>query len=435
MKIRKIDALEVLDSRGIPTIRAYVELSFKKKTFEGSCSVPSGKSRGQFEAVEIRDDDKKRYLGNGLLLALENVGKISEKLVGKRVNSHAEFDEMLLNLDPTPQKKKMGGNVILGLSVAFAKALSAAHDISLYKLFRAEYDQLVKPARRLRDKYGVPIPMFNIYNGGAHADNGISIQEFMVIPNGIKEYREQLRAGVEIYQTLRQALRLEQRTTGVGDEGGFSARWENDVKVLDLLVDAIERAGYKPGKEIGIGLDVAATQFYRKDERMYVVPNWGDNGIKGQYEELARFYWEITSNYPILYIEDPFSEDDWASWTKFSTDLSKKTVGIFLVGDDLTVTQEERIEKAVSLKAINGMIVKPNQVGSIKETLAACGFAAENDIELFAGHRSGDTSDSFLSDLAVGAGCAYIKAGAPARSERTVKYNRLLEIEKEISAK
>jgi len=438
MKLTRLDAIEILDSRGLPTLKVSVVVKGSKRSkleARGDAEVPSGKSRGALEVTERRDNDPKKYFGQGVSKVADYIrNTLAKKLIGVELSSLAKFDRLLLSLDPTHDKHTLGGNVILGLSIAFSKALSALSDMPLYKVYRAEYDQLLKPGLRLGSMYTLPTPLFNIYNGGAHADNGISTQEFIVIPKGIAGFGNQVRAGVEIYQTLKQMLRLEKRTTGVGDEGGFSARWENDEQVLDLLTKAVPRAGYKLSRQISLGLDVAATQFFKQKDQMYTVSNFGRNGIAGDSRMLARHYWKWLAKYPIIYMEDIFAEEDWVGFAQFAEDMKTRKLGFYLVGDDLTVTRYERLEKAVTLGAINGIIIKPNQIGTLTETFETCALARLHDIELFVSHRSGETIDSFIADLAIGVGAGYIKAGAPCRGERVAKYNRLLEIEHELKS-
>lgn len=436
MKLIRLDALEILDSRGLPTLRVTAVVKDQKRVGSGSFDVPSGKSRGSLEVAEKRDEDSKKYGGLGVSKVAEIIrGSIFKKLSTVSFDSLAEFDKALLELDPTSDKHIVGGNAMLGISASTAKAIATAIELPLYKLFRAEYDHILKPGLRLGSAYALPAPLFNIYNGGAHADNGISTQEFIVIPRGVAGYSNQVRAGAGIYQTLKQVLRLEKRTTGVGDEGGFAARWENDEQVLSILIKAIERAGYKPGRQVFLGLDVAASQFYKVHDRSYTVPNWGRDGVTGDYKSLARNYWRWLAKFPLMYLEDIFAEDDWAGFAAFAEEMRQRKTGFFLVGDDLIVTQYERLEKAIALGAINGVIIKPNQVGTLTETLETCALARGNDIELFISHRSGDTTDTLISDLAVGVGAPYLKSGAPCRGERVAKYNRLLEIEHELYKK
>ena len=433
MKLVRLDAVEILDSRGLPTLKVSVEVKSGKCVAVGSAEVPSGKSKGALEVTERRDNDPKKYFGQGVSKVADYINKtFSKKATGTEFSNLAQFDRWLLSIDPTHDKHTLGGNVMLGLSIAFSKALALLSNMPLYKVYRAEYDQLLKPGLRLGSTYTLPTPLFNIYNGGAHADNGISTQEFMVIPKGVTGFSNQVRAGVEIYQTLKQMLRLEKRTTGVGDEGGFSARWENDEQVLELLTKAVNRAGYKLSRQVSFGLDVAATQFYKQRDRMYAVPNWDRNGVVGDYKALSQHYWKWLAKYPLIYMEDIFAEEDWAGFANFAEEMKKRKTGFYLVGDDLTVTRYDRLEKAVALGAINGIIIKPNQIGTLTETFETCALARLSDIEIFVSHRSGETTDSFISDVAIGVGAGYLKAGAPCRGERTAKYNRLLEIEHEL---
>jgi len=434
MKIKSIKALEILDSRGVPTLQVEVEGVLGKKVVVGKSRVPSGKSTGSYEAVELRDNDAKRYGGKGLKKAVDLVNKVlCKKFKGISVRNVAGIDEYLLEFDSSPNKFKIGGNVSLGISVATAKAFTDIYNIPLYKAIRAFFDTRLKPFFRMNDKYFIPTPLFNVYNGGAHSDNNISIQEFLIIPKGIRKYSNQLRAAAEIYQILKSHLRTHGFHTGIGDEGGFSANQETDQAVLEILEKSVNASGYKWGNEIYIGLDVAISQFFGGGECSYFIPNWRKGGFCGDFKDLTREYLRWISRWPIILIEDPFSEDDWGGWSQFLNILKEKKLNVLLVGDDLIATNYKRLLKAINLEAINAIIVKPNQVGTLTETFNTCVLAKENGIKIIASHRSGDTDDTFIVDLAVGVGAEYYKGGAPVRGERTVKYNRLLEIEREIS--
>lgn len=434
MKIKSIFALEILDSRGYPTLQVEVEGVEKRRREIGKARVPSGASRGQYEAIELRDNDPNRYGGKGVKKAVELVNKTLAKILnGITLREVDEIDSYLLEYDKSPNKQKIGGNVSLGISLGCAKAFAKMYDIPFYKAIRQAFDKRLAPAFRLYDKYDIPTPIFNIYNGGAHSDNRISIQEFQVIPKGIKKYSEQLRAGSEIYHSLKNYLRRHGFYTGVGDEGGFSADQQTDQTVIELLQKAIVNAGYICGKQVSIGLDIAISQFYREKDKMYFVSNWGRNGFYGDSYALAKEYFRWLAKWPILLLEDMFSEEDWVGWSEFNALVKRRKIPILVVGDDLVVTNRERVEKAVDLDTINAIIVKPNQVGTLSETLDTCAFARQRGIEMIASHRSGDTDDTFISDLAVGIGANYYKGGAPARGERETKYNRLLEIEREIT--
>lgn len=433
MRLTALDAIEILDSRGSPTLRVSAHIKAEKMVGEGVFDVPSGKSTGEAEVMEKRDNESRRYGGFGVKKLAEKIRtEIFGELDEAEFDSACEFDKALLELDSTTDKSIVGGNAMLGISAAVSKAIAQANGLPLYKLIRAEFDQLLKPALRIKSSYSIPIPLLNLYNGGVHADNGISTQEFIVIPHGVSNFSDQLRAGASIYYNLKQILRFEKRTTGVGDEGGFSARWENDEDVLKLVVKAIGRAGYKPARQVSLGLDVAASEFYKSKDRAYTVQNWGRYGLAGDFKALSRHYWKWIARYPLMYFEDIFAEDDWVGFASFAQEMRERKVGFYLVGDDLTASRHSLLEKAIALGAINGIIIKPNQIGTVFETLETCALAKENDIEMFVSHRSGDTTDTFISDFAVGVGAKYIKSGAPCRGERVAKYNRLLEIEHEL---
>ncbi len=413
--IKSIKAREVLDSRGEPTVE--VDLVTNGSLFRSS--VPTGASKGKYEAKELRDGGK-RYQGKGVLKAVKNINKvIAPKLKGKYVISQKKIDSLMIKLDGRKNKSRLGANAILAVSMAACRAGAEARNIPLYQHIADIYsDKLLTSSRK---KFPLPIPCFNIINGGAHAGNDLDIQEFMIIPQ-MKSFSKNLEQGVEIYQSLKEILRLKfgKSALNLGDEGGFAPPLKNTKETLNLIMKAIRKAGLS--EKTKIGLDVAASQFYR-NKKYYLERKKLDSN------QLLSFYKELVKEFPILFIEDPFAEEDFKGFKKARQVLGEK---VFILGDDLSTTNIERIKKAQRERACSGVIIKPNQIGTITETVEAAKLAKSYGWKILVSHRSGDTSDSFISDLAVGIGADFIKAGAPARGERVVKYNRLLRIEEEI---
>jgi enolase len=411
-KISSIRAREILDSRGNPT----VEVELKVNGGQGIASVPSGASTGIHEALELRDGDKKRYSGKGVLKAVRNVNQtIASAVVGKNLNQR-QLDGFLIELDGTKSKTRLGANAILGVSLAFARAAAAAEGVELY-----EYLGKVVGNK----KFTLPIPMMNIVNGGKHADSGLDPQEFMIMPINFPNVHERVRAGAEIFHTLKSLLKKKGYETGVGDEGGFAPRLPTNEKALDLIVEAIKKSGYT-GK-VKIGMDVAASSFYEKG--VYKLKIAGREK-KLKSAGLLTWYKKILAKYPIVSVEDPFAEDDWAAFTEMTKILGKKTK---IVGDDLLVTNIERIKTAIEKKAVNAVLIKLNQIGSLSETIDAIQMTARQGWSAIVSHRSGETEDPFIADLVVGLDCPYIKTGSLSRSERICKYNRLMWIEDRLS--
>lgn len=411
--IKKISSLEILDSRGNPTVKTTVVL---EDGSSGVCSVPSGASTGKFEAVELRDGGK-RYSGKGVKNAVRNVEKrIFETLRGKDSRDQSAIDKAMVDLDGTSNKSELGANAILSVSFACAKASANALGIDLFRYFHSLASN---------SEYKIPTPMFNIMNGGAHADNNLSIQEFMIVPVGIEGLAEQIRAAVETDHALKGILKKRGGSTGVGDEGGFAPQMINDEQALDLIVEAISSAGYDG--LIKIALDVAISQYWEEDDQVYAVPGvkFGEN-LVGKSSEIIQFYEGLLEVYPIISIEDGINEDDWAGWAEMEEKLGGQ---IMNVGDDFTVTNPSRLKKAIDEKCINSMILKPNQIGTVSEVFDVIKLCKENNIKIVASHRSGETTDTFIADLAVGIGAEFCKFGAPVRGERVCKYNRLLEID------
>jgi enolase len=407
-KISKILAREILDSRGLPTVEVEVHTD---KGFWGRAGVPSGASTGAHEAHELRDGDAKRYHGKGVKLAVTNVEKIlAPKIMGMNVADQEKIDRILLETDGTQNKKNLGANAILGVSLACLKAFAAEQNQSLFKIVSAGKAQKL------------PVPLMNILNGGAHADNGLDVQEFMIAPTSMTSFSEALRAGSEIFHSLKKVLKDKGLTTSVGDEGGFAPKLKNNEEALSLIMTAIEKAGYKPGEEIHVALDVAATELFH-DEKY----NWENKKISG--EELGEVYKSWCKKYPMISIEDGFSEDDWASWKSFTGKMGSQ---LQLVGDDLFVTNPKRLERGINEKAANAILVKVNQIGSYTETRNAIEMAHRANFHTVMSHRSGETEDVTIADLAVGLGCQQIKTGSLCRGERTAKYNQLLRIESEL---
>ncbi|MCH7626640.1 MAG: phosphopyruvate hydratase [Chloroflexi bacterium] len=413
-KISRVIAREVLDSRGNPTVEVDVELSDKAR---GRALVPSGASTGAFEALELRDGDPERFGGKGVLKAVENVTKhLAPAIMGKSALDQASIDREILDVDGTPDKSRMGANAMLGVSMAVARAAAKSRNVPLYRH--------LGPGAKMT----LPVPMLNIINGGRHAENSTDFQEFMIIPAGFESFRRALQAGVEIYHALADVLRAKGLGTNVGDEGGYAPELDSNQQALDMIMDAIDKAGYEPGKDIFIGLDVAASELLQDGEKKYYLKR--DNAEKTPVE-LIDMYDGWIENYPIVSIEDGIAEDDWESWSLMEAKLGDRVQS---VGDDLYTTNQERIAKGIELKAGNAVLFKLNQIGTVTETLKAIAMTQKAGWGAVISHRSGETEDTTIADLAVGTAAGQIKTGAPARGERTAKYNRLLRIEEELGS-
>jgi enolase len=405
--IEALGAREILDSRGNPTVE--VEVLLEDGTV-GRAAVPSGASTGAFEAVELRDGAK-RYLGKGVEQAIKNVVEvIAPEVVGLDAQDQRLVDQTMIDLDGTKNKAKLGANSILGVSLAVAKASAEHADLSLFKYVGGN------------NAHVLPVPMMNILNGGAHADTNVDIQEFMVAPIGADSFKESLRWGAEIYHSLKSVLKKRGLATSIGDEGGFAPNLDSNRAALDLILEAVEGAGFKPGKEIALAMDVAATEFHKDGKYSF-------EGKQLSASEMVAYYASLVASYPIVSIEDPLDEDDWAGWAAITTELGSK---IQLVGDDLFVTNPERLAKGIAANTANALLVKVNQIGSLTETLDAVEMAHRAGYRSMMSHRSGETEDVTIADLAVATNCGQIKTGAPARSERVAKYNQLLRIEEEL---
>lgn len=428
-KIKDIIAREILDSRGNPTVEVEIELESGVRAI---AAVPSGASTGTFEALELRDGDKNRYGGLGVLKAIANVnGPIKNLLLGKDSRKQMEIDDMMLELDGTENKSKLGANAILGVSLAVCRAAAAFEKKPLYQY-------IFEISNLGNDPLKLPVPMFNVLNGGQHADSGLCIQEFKVVPNGIKSFSEQLRAGSEIFHKLKKILSEGKYSTGVGDEGGFSPRLESNSKALELINKAISESGYENGKEVSLGLDVAANSFYDSNEKLYML---APEMIPMEKDQLIELYKEWIDKYNIISIEDGLNEEDWNGWSQmkkalagksFFAGTSEKSQETMFIGDDLLVTNVKRLEKAIEHDSCNSVLIKVNQIGSLSETFDCMRLAKKNGMRTVISHRSGETTDDFISDLAVGARAEFMKSGSLSRGERICKYNRLLIIEKEL---
>ena len=409
--ITAVGAREILDSRGNPTIE--VEVLLSDDSF-GRAAVPSGASTGAFEAHESRDGDKKRYLGKGVQNAVAAVvEKIDEALVDFDAQDQRLVDAALIALDGTENKKKLGANAILGVSLANARAAAESAGLPLYRYLGGS------------NAYVLPVPLMNIINGGAHADTGVDIQEFMIVPHGAESFSEALRWGVEVYHSLKKLLSEKGLATGLGDEGGFAPDLASNAAALELISEAIANAGYKLGTEIALALDVAATEFYSEATHKYTF-----EGVERSADEMIAYYADLADRFPLVSIEDPLAEDDWAGWAKMTAQLGEK---VQLVGDDLYVTNPARLQRGIDQKAGNAILVKVNQIGTLTETMDAVALAQREGMKAIISHRSGETEDTFIADLAVATNAGQIKTGAPARSERVAKYNQLLRIEEELS--
>ncbi|MBF0237194.1 MAG: phosphopyruvate hydratase [SAR324 cluster bacterium] len=414
-KIQTVSAIEIMDSRGNPTVRVKVTLD---DGVSASASVPSGASTGENEALELRDGDKKRYLGKGVLKAVENINKtIGPKLTGMDVTHQGEIDKVMLDMDGTPFKKNLGANAILGVSMAVACAGSKAVNLPLYAYLGGA------GASRL------PVPMMNILNGGSHADSSVDLQEYMVMPVGAPNFREALRYGAETFHNLKAILKKNGYSTGVGDEGGFAPSLKSNEEACELIIEAIKKAGYKPGKDIAIALDAASSEFYEKSGGGYNLKKSGQG--KKSTKEMMELYQNWCSKYPIISIEDPLSEHDWDGFTGLTAAIGEK---VQIVGDDLFVTNTDFVKKGIQKKAANSVLIKVNQIGSVSETIATIQMCREVGWSYIISHRSGETEDTFIADFAVAMGGGQIKTGSTSRGERTAKYNRLLEIEDELGS-
>ncbi len=411
LTIKDIHALEVMDSRGNPTIQASVILSDNTKA---SAIVPSGASTGKREALELRDNDKTRFLGKGVLRACENVNSvIKHHLIGLEAINQAFVDERLRALDGTPNYANLGANAVLGVSMALARASAKALNLPLYRYLGGA------------NALTLPVPMLNIINGGTHANNSIDFQEYMIMPLGFESFKEALRASAEVYHTLKKLLEAKNQLTSVGDEGGFAPNFNNNVEPLEVISQAIEKAGYKLGEEIALALDVASSELVDENFNYHLK---GENKILDSHE-LVAYYKELVAKYPIVSIEDGLSEDDWEGWAFLSKELGRQ---IQLVGDDLFVTNASLLQKGIEKNIANAILIKPNQIGTISETLETIRLAKHHAYQCVMSHRSGESEDSFIADFAVALNTGEIKTGSTARSERIAKYNRLLEIEHEL---
>ena len=417
LAIESVKALEILDSRGNPTVQVEVVTA---GGFSGVAMVPSGASTGAFEAVELRDGDKSRYLGKGVLKAVENVNTIiRDKIEGMNVYDQAKIDKTLIELDGTENKGRLGANATLGVSLAVARAAAASLGMELYQYIGGTNAKVL------------PTPMMNIMNGGKHADSTLSVQEFMIMPVGAKSFTECVRMCCEIYHNLKKVLKAKGLATGVGDEGGFAPNVKDEDEALSLIMDAIVAAGYKPGEEVRLALDVAATEMYEEAKKIGQEGNYyfWKIGVTKTCDEMIEFYKDLVERYPIVSIEDGLAEEDWDGWKKLTDALGDK---IQLVGDDLFVTNVKRLQKGIDLKVSNSILIKLNQIGTLTETLDAIELAKKNGMTAVVSHRSGETEDTTLADVAVATNAGQIKTGAPCRTDRVAKYNRLLNIEDQL---
>ncbi len=409
--IAQIHGRQILDSRGNPTVEAEVRLA---GGIMGRAAVPSGASTGEHEAVELRDGDKSFYLGKGVLKAVENIeSEIAEALAGMDAAEQRDLDQKMIALDGTENKGRLGANAILAVSMAAARAAAAALESPLYRYLGG-----VNAAT-------LPVPMMNILNGGAHADNNVDFQEFMVMPVGAESFGEALRWGVETFHTLKSVLKKRGYNTAVGDEGGFAPSLKSNVEAIELVIEAIQQAGYKPGEQIAIALDPAASEFFKDGKYVFKKSDKSEHAP----EQMVRFWSDWARKYPIVSLEDGLAEDDWQGWKLLTKELGAK---IQLVGDDLFVTNTERLARGIEEGVANSILIKVNQIGTVTETLEAIELARRNGYTSVTSHRSGETEDTFIADLAVGAGTGQIKTGSASRTDRVAKYNQLLRIEEEL---
>ena len=413
MDIIQITAREILDSRGNPTVEADVLLADGSM---GRAAVPSGASTGDNEALELRDGDKGRYFGKGVRKAVDNVNDtLNKALVGMDASRQVDVDRKMLQVDGTPTKSNLGANAILAVSLATARAAAAAHGLPLYRYLGGVNATVL------------PVPMMNIINGGAHADNSVDLQEFMAVPFGAATFAEAIRMGAEVFHTLKGVLKKKGYSTAVGDEGGFAPNLKSNEEALDVILDAIQKAGYRPGEQIGIALDPAASEFYDKDQALYVFKK--SDGHTATSEQMVEMWARWCANYPIVSIEDGMSEHDWDGWKLLTDTLGAK---VQLVGDDLFVTNTEILKKGIARGVTNAILIKVNQIGTLTETLECMATAERAKYANIVSHRSGETEDSFIADLAVATNAGQIKTGSASRSDRLAKYNQLLRIEEEL---
>ncbi|MFQ6865816.1 phosphopyruvate hydratase [Blautia sp.] len=424
LPVRKVHARQILDSRGNPTVEVEVTAGEGIVGIHGYTAramVPSGASTGRFEAVELRDGEKEEYLGLGVEKAVNNVNtKLAEAILGENALDQANIDRLLTEADGTENKESIGANAILGVSMAVARAAAKALRIPLYQYLGGCHTR------------NLPVPMMNILNGGKHADNTVDLQEFMIMPSGAKSFSEGLRMCVEIYQFLKILLKKKGLSTAVGDEGGFAPDLKDSEEVLSLIMEAVEKAGYEPGKQVVIAIDAAASELYDKEKGVYYFP--GESRMKGEEicrdsQEMISYYERLTAEFPIVSIEDGLEEDDWEGWKNLTESMGDK---IQLVGDDLFVTNKKRLACGIRMGTANAILVKVNQIGTLSEALDAVEMAQKNGYRAVISHRSGETEDSFIADLAVATGAGQIKTGAPCRSDRNAKYNQLIRIEEKL---
>jgi enolase len=412
--IQKIHGREILDSRGMPTVEVDVHLNDGSM---GRAAVPSGASTGEYEALELRDGDSKRFLGKGVQTAVKNINTIiAPELIGKDSSKQQDLDRSMINLDGTPNKSKLGANAILGVSLAIAKASAASQKLSLFRYLSKD------------EGVTLPIPLMNVINGGAHADNNLDVQEFMIVPHGTSSFAEAIRMGCETFHHLKKLLKQNGMITAVGDEGGFAPQLQSHEQAMELMLKAIEAAGYKAGTQISLALDVAASEFF--DNGNYVFKK-SDKSRKTS-DEMISMYENWLSRFPIFSIEDGMGENDWPGWKKLTDHLGKK---VQLVGDDLFVTNTEKLRQGIQQGIANSILIKVNQIGSLTETLETMRMAFDAKYTCIASHRSGETEDSTIADLAVATNCGQIKTGSASRSDRMAKYNQLLRIEEELGSR
>ncbi|HKU21473.1 MAG TPA: phosphopyruvate hydratase [Terriglobales bacterium] len=410
-KIQQVGAREILDSRGNPTVEAQVKL---EGGATGRAAVPSGASTGEHEAVELRDGDKKRYLGKGVLKAVENVnGELADALGGMDAADQRALDRKMIELDGTENKSRLGANALLAVSMAAARAAASAHQLPLYRYLGGLGSNLL------------PVPMMNILNGGAHADNNVDFQEFMAMPVGAKSFSEALRWGVEVFHTLKGVLKKRGYNTAVGDEGGFAPSVKSNAEAIEVVLEAITAAGFKPGVQVAIALDPAASEFYQDGKYVF---KKSDKSAKSS-EEMVRYWSEWARQYPIVSLEDGLAEDDWKGWQMLTRELGGR---IQLVGDDLFVTNVKRLRQGIEQSVGNSILIKVNQIGTVSETLDAIDLARRNGYTAVISHRSGETEDTFIADFAVATAAGQIKTGSASRTDRVAKYNQLLRIEEEL---